>query len=675
MRIESVAAHAFGPFEKQKLELGQGMTVIHGPNESGKSTWHAALNVGLCGIRRGAGRRADEKEFRARHHPWDSESWEVSVVVQLGDERRIELRQNLNNLADCRAHDADSGRDYSTEINGDGTPDGSRWLGLDRKCFASTACVRQADIQLAKDQAEGLQTHLQRAAATAGAEETAAAAIARINSYHKEFVGSDRRNSNKPLPRAKRTLEQARKELEEARSAHLEYLQQQEEVEQLRNSLANAQNSLRDIQVVYSLRRRDTVRKKVSRAKELADRNPVSAPDPTKLRQQLQNVTNALSVWENRPDELPVGPTTSEELVREIESLPPMPEGDTSPYRSVQDAEDSLRIAQRRREDLQGRMPSQPEYVATGNLTSQEIRDLAVELALEEPIVDPVLAQIVQDAQSKLEALRQPETRRRDSQPVFFLLRPLVLLIRVLGNVLRSLFGKREPRVDFAAIAQASEDLRQAESALGEARFKREEVRKRKESATATVTKEGLPTSAAGLEELAKLAEEADRARSETARWQDDYKELHDICDGAAQDLRQALESRGASTGQDLFQDVTNYKQECERRDQKTRRANRRADLERSLDEKKRQEKAAAESSRRRFEAALNLEEAANMVGQSADTEESPGRMSSPLACGHRATHSGAGKGQGRMARATDATRRPKFWPIWKEMRSAWLTR
>ena len=50
MRIESVTAHAFGPFVDETLDLARGMTVIYGPNESGKSTWHAALYAGLCGI-------------------------------------------------------------------------------------------------------------------------------------------------------------------------------------------------------------------------------------------------------------------------------------------------------------------------------------------------------------------------------------------------------------------------------------------------------------------------------------------------------------------------------------------------------------------------------------------------------------------------------------------------
>ena len=98
MRIESVTAHAFGPFLNETLELGPGMTIIYGPNESGKSSWHAALYAALCGMRRGRGRtmKADEA-FEARHRPWNGDAWKVSAIVGLEDGRKkVELRHELD---------------------------------------------------------------------------------------------------------------------------------------------------------------------------------------------------------------------------------------------------------------------------------------------------------------------------------------------------------------------------------------------------------------------------------------------------------------------------------------------------------------------------------------------------------------------------------------------------
>lgn len=80
MRFESVKAHAFGPFQNETLELATGMNVVYGPNESGKSSWHAALYAGLCGVRRKKGMPTrEERDFAARRKPWDGGGWEVGI--------------------------------------------------------------------------------------------------------------------------------------------------------------------------------------------------------------------------------------------------------------------------------------------------------------------------------------------------------------------------------------------------------------------------------------------------------------------------------------------------------------------------------------------------------------------------------------------------------------------
>lgn len=134
MRIRHVRAHAFGPFTDRELELAPGMTVVVGANEAGKSSWHAAIYAGLCGMRRGKGAATkDDRAFADRHRPWDGDQWEVSCVVDLPDGRTVELRHDLAGKVDSSAIDLALGHDVSREIIHDGAPDGSVWLGLDRR--------------------------------------------------------------------------------------------------------------------------------------------------------------------------------------------------------------------------------------------------------------------------------------------------------------------------------------------------------------------------------------------------------------------------------------------------------------------------------------------------------------------------------------------------------------
>ena len=166
MRFLSLTAHAFGPFHERTLRFAPRLTVVHGPNEAGKSSLHAALYVGLCGVRRGKGRPVADQDFERRHRPWDGSGWKVSVTVQLEDGRTVEILQDLDGKVGGRATDAELGRDYTAELVNEGTPDGSRWLGLDRRAFLATACVRQAQLLEVRSDPHVLQEHLQRAVAT-----------------------------------------------------------------------------------------------------------------------------------------------------------------------------------------------------------------------------------------------------------------------------------------------------------------------------------------------------------------------------------------------------------------------------------------------------------------------------------------------------------------------------
>ena len=226
MRIRSVTAAAFGPLVDETLELAPGLTVVSGPNESGKSSWHAAVHAALCGRRRGRGALTrDDRVFAERHRPWYGDRWAVSAELELADGRRVEMRHDLAGMVDCSATDLVLGRKVSDEVMVEGSPDASRWLGLDRRSYAATGSVAQADLLGVLDEADGLQEHLQRAAATAATtSSTAAGALDLLDAYARDHVGLDRTTSTRPLRLAGAEVEAARALLREAERRHDEHL-------------------------------------------------------------------------------------------------------------------------------------------------------------------------------------------------------------------------------------------------------------------------------------------------------------------------------------------------------------------------------------------------------------------------------------------------------------------
>ena len=330
MRFVYVHARAFGPFTDRRLELAPGMNVISGANGAGKSSWHAALYAGLCGMRRGPG-RTKEVEFMRRFQPWQSTQWEVATEITLDSGQRIELHHDLNGGVDCSALDIGLGRDISDQIIYEGSPDGAKLVGLDRSTFLSTACVRQAEILAVLEHAGDLQADLQRAAATAGTDSTAAVAIENIASYSREYIGRDQKNSVRPLHMAKERWEQAQKDLVLAEAAHAEYLAKQALCEDLRNKANDLEREFATAEALFVWNEAEAMQSQYNRAMELSDKLATqSAPEIHEDADLATEVASSLTAYATL-SAAPSGEEDPAALEAELASLPGMPALETTP--------------------------------------------------------------------------------------------------------------------------------------------------------------------------------------------------------------------------------------------------------------------------------------------------------------------------------------------------------
>lgn len=359
MWIERVIARAFGPLHDETLQLGEGMNVIGGPNEAGKTSWHAATRLALTGVRRGPGRTKETAAVIERHRPWDSpDRWEVEARLHLADGRTIDLAQDLAGRVACRARDVILGDDVSSEIINDGAPDATRWLGLDRESFASVVAVGQAQIMAVAESAAALQDHMQRAAATRGTDATAAEAIERLKAFRKETVGAVRVGATGPLWATMREQEAADAALTEARRLHADYLDREARLDEAAHDHLAAQGELAVAEAALALREATQLAARAERAAGLALAHPV-APAALATRDELADgVAAALESWRRLPSPVPlVGPFAGE-LEEQLAALPAIPDGDRRPERSVTDATRTLDLAEEALRQHQERPPT-----------------------------------------------------------------------------------------------------------------------------------------------------------------------------------------------------------------------------------------------------------------------------------------------------------------------------
>jgi exonuclease SbcC len=599
------------------------MTVIFGPNEAGKSTWHAAAHAALCGLRRGRGQpRLEEREFAALHKPWDGGSWEVSAVVRLADGREIELQQDLEGKVDCRAMDLQMSRDVSNEIMGDGSPDGSVWLGLDRRAFVATACVGQAEILSVMSDPNQLQEHLQRAAATAGTDETAAAALVLLRDYKAEYVGHAWAHSRKPLQMAITRLETAVAAEGIAHNMHEEYLTHAEEVEHL---AARALQTGRDLEVVEATlarRQADELNARLSRSTVLhAKYGDSPAPNLAADDALAEEVARAVGAWEGLPLRAQLVGPSAEELRDELDRLPPAPIGDLRPDPNVVAARDAAVTAHGMLAQHVRQQPPQPNppTTATGE---QELRDLARDIEITVPDIDPALNARRREAQVRL----QGAGSRRFNWPILalaglllvvgigagLLVHPVAGVVAAGGAVLAIIsFSRPSDRTRLDALqeivtidAEGGARMQTAQTLLA-----------RKQAAIDRVRSLGLSEDPPALRDLADQVTKARQQEALDASWMQTKTEFETQMGIADRELSDALAAVGVEASQDPVGCAQDYVRECGERASNAELAGRRSALEAQISDRVHLEAMASEAVQTSQAAALALTQAARGCG------------------------------------------------------------
>ena len=147
MYIKSIHIDAFGALKDRDIVFGEGLNIIEGKNEAGKSTVAMFIKFMLYGLS-GRGSDGDISE-RRRYVSWDTGSAEGSMtIVTAGGEFRIERELYVSgdkNGAGDAVRERVSVTDASTgeRVFRDMAP-GAALLGIPESVFVNTVFVKQS---------------------------------------------------------------------------------------------------------------------------------------------------------------------------------------------------------------------------------------------------------------------------------------------------------------------------------------------------------------------------------------------------------------------------------------------------------------------------------------------------------------------------------------------------
>ena len=346
MRVEQIHAEAFGPLRKQELQLAPALTVVHGPNEAGKSSWYAAAYAALCGRRRAKGRGTrHQRVFKQRHKPWKGGGWRVGATVVLDNGTRLRLSHNLND-GSCSLLDVQNQRELRLDeleqllghsLTTESTVDGARLLGLDRDSARATIFVGQAQVLRVLQDAGELQEYLQRAATSGSVDTTAEQALVWLADQRRERVGVAHVGS-RPLRAASAAVEEARSAADRVRDAYNTLQDVLSQRHRLQGQLDEARAVLSRLEALQKWAEVEELGRRIDQAGQLiAELEERQAPpvEPSLVRE----VAAALDAYRTRgPEPTPPDGPNSAALAAQLAALPAAPVGDLEPAAEALDA-------------------------------------------------------------------------------------------------------------------------------------------------------------------------------------------------------------------------------------------------------------------------------------------------------------------------------------------------
>lgn len=163
MKITKLDLKNFGKFKDRTIELEDGINVIYGHNESGKTTTHRFIQGMFFGFYKPYTKNRIYSQEYDRYRPWNSENYRGSLDFQVGKGKyRIE-RNFLKGKEDFRFIDEVSGKDLTQRLPYDKTTRQhviSPVLGLNSEMFKNTVSISQlgnrTDDSLKKEISETL---------------------------------------------------------------------------------------------------------------------------------------------------------------------------------------------------------------------------------------------------------------------------------------------------------------------------------------------------------------------------------------------------------------------------------------------------------------------------------------------------------------------------------------
>ncbi len=197
MKIKNIKVNAYGNIENKDINLEEGINIIHGANESGKST---LLNY-IISIFYGISRNKDGKALSdyEKYKPWNSNEFSGRISYKLENGEKYEIFRDFNKKNPKIYND--KLEDISDRFETD-KKDGSKFfieqMGIDKQMYLSTVVSTQEEVRLNEKNQNMLIQKIANLAGTGEDNVSYKKALIKLQEKIRDEIGTNK-TSQKPI--------------------------------------------------------------------------------------------------------------------------------------------------------------------------------------------------------------------------------------------------------------------------------------------------------------------------------------------------------------------------------------------------------------------------------------------------------------------------------------------
>ena len=266
MKINKIKINSYGKLKNKEINLGNGINIIYGKNEAGKSTILKFIINSFYGISKN--KNGKEYSDYERYLPWESEEFSGNIEYELDNKNKYEIHRDFKkknpNIYNERKED------ISKQFNIDKTKGNEFFYEqtkVDEGLFLSTVVVGQQEVKLENKQQSMLVQKIANLVGTGEDNVSFKRAMDRILKRQLEEIGSSK-SREKPINITMRKIEELENEKQELSKYEDFKYNIEENKNYLKNEIIKLENENNLLKEIKLLSEREKIEKEKIKIQE-----------------------------------------------------------------------------------------------------------------------------------------------------------------------------------------------------------------------------------------------------------------------------------------------------------------------------------------------------------------------------------------------------------------------